>query len=59
MKVIYVTKPSSTNTRRCLNCGKDISNKKSNAQFCCPACYQGYHGIDHNEYRKELYLYNT
>ena len=31
--------------RRCLNCGKDISNKRKNAKFCCNECWQGYHSI--------------
>lgn len=29
--------------RRCLNCGKDISNKRKDAKFCCNLCWQGYH----------------
>lgn len=31
--------------RRCLNCGKDISNKRKDARFCSNACWQGYHSI--------------
>lgn len=59
MKVILVTKPTSTNVRRCLNCGKDISHKRSDAQFCCPVCYEAYKGCDHKEYKRDLYLFNA
>lgn len=59
MKVIVVTKPTIIGTRRCLNCGKDISHKRSDAQFCCPVCYEAYHGQDHRKYKEDLYLFNA
>jgi predicted RNA-binding Zn-ribbon protein involved in translation (DUF1610 family) len=39
-KTIYCFKPTRTATpkRICLNCGKDISHKKPNVQFCSPMC---------------------
>lgn len=52
-KVIWVKKNDSTTTnpvRRCLNCGKDISDKRKHAKFCSQACYQGYYNLD-NSYR--------
>ena len=30
--------------RRCKNCGKDISNKRKGAEFCCKICYMSYIG---------------
>lgn len=42
----FIVKKDMSNTikpRRCLNCGKDISNKRANAKFCCKGCYQTYH----------------
>ena len=32
--------------RRCKNCGKDISNKRKDAQFCCKICYMSYTNRD-------------
>ena len=28
--------------RRCKNCGKDISNKRKGAEFCCKTCWVSY-----------------
>lgn len=38
--------------RRCLNCGKDISNKRKDAKFCCSTCWQGYYGTT-NPFKKD------
>ena len=37
-KVILVKKQSKQH-RRCLNCGKIIDDKRSNAKYCCHACW--------------------
>lgn len=38
-KVILVKqKTDEQPVRRCKNCGKDISNKRRDAEFCCPIC---------------------
>lgn len=42
-KIIYVKKAGVEKPiRNCKNCGKDISNKKKGAQFCCRECWLGY-----------------
>ena len=46
---VFIVKKNISNPikkRRCLNCGKDISNKRAHAKFCCKGCYQAYHGND-------------
>ena len=45
MAVFLKKKPSNDNVRRCLNCGKDISNKRKDAKFCSNQCWQGYNFI--------------
>lgn len=42
MKVIIVAKHSEKEVRRCKNCGRDITNKRKDAQFCCTECREGY-----------------
>lgn len=42
-KVILVTKPADLKSgRRCLNCGRDISDKRKDAEFCCSTCRISY-----------------
>lgn len=42
-KVILVKRTTDEQpVRRCKNCGKDISDKKKGAQFCCKICYASY-----------------
>ena len=42
-KVILVKQATNEQPiRHCKNCGKDISNKRRNAQFCCPTCRVSY-----------------
>jgi protein-arginine kinase activator protein McsA len=48
MAIFWKKKTDSTSNkevRRCLNCGKDISDKRKDAKFCCNTCYQGYYNI--------------
>lgn len=49
MAVFITKKPTNDNVRRCLNCGKDISNKRKNARFCSNACCQGYKYIEQSK----------
>ena len=42
-KVILVKQTTNEQpVRRCKNCGKDIGNKRKDAQFCCKVCYMAY-----------------
>ena len=60
MRIILVKNPITINaTRRCLNCGTDISHKRKDARFCCPACYEGYYGLDHVRAKQDVYLFNA
>ena len=43
--VFWKKKTETKEVRRCLNCGKDISNKRKDAKFCCNACWQGYQSL--------------
>lgn len=38
-KVLFVKKSAKAH-RRCLNCGKIIDDKRSNAKYCSHACWQ-------------------
>lgn len=42
-KVILVKKITNEQpVRRCLNCGKDISNKRKDAKFCSKTCWTSF-----------------
>lgn len=60
MKTIIVKNQVPIKEKRvCLNCGTDISHKRRDAKFCCSACYNGFHGIDYEQSKKDMYLFNA
>ena len=42
LHLVYNVSLSDTKQRQCLICGKDISDRKSNAKFCCKKCKNDY-----------------